>query len=92
VHRINPGTNALVATVRLPGEPCAALAVGFGSVWIPLCTKPATLAKVDLATNRVTAVFETGPAAAEGGITTSEDSVWLVTDRRGSLARIDPDT
>jgi virginiamycin B lyase len=92
VHRIDPRTNKLVATVMLSGEPCAGLAVGFGSVWIPLCTKPSTLAKVDLAHNAVVAVFETGPAAAEGGITTSTDSVWLVTDKDGSVARIDPDT
>jgi virginiamycin B lyase len=92
VHRIDPGTNRLVATVELAGEPCAGLAVGFGSVWIPLCGKPSTLAKVDGTRNVVSAVFKTGPAAGEGGITTSTDSVWLVTDKEGSLARIDPDT
>ena len=92
VHRIDPATNKLVATVELVGEPCAGLAVGFGSVWIPLCGKPAALAKVDAARNVLSALFQTGPAAAEGGITTSTDSVWLVTDADGSLARIDPDT
>jgi streptogramin lyase len=92
VNHVDPLSNKLVAAVLLPGEPCAGLAVGFGSVWIPLCTRPATLAKVDLIRNVVTAVFEIGPAAAEGGITTSPDSVWLVTDKSGSLARIDPGT
>jgi virginiamycin B lyase len=56
------------------------------------CGKPSTLAKVDASRNVVTAVFQTGPAAAEGGVTTSTDSVWLVTDKDGSLARIDPQT
>jgi virginiamycin B lyase len=92
VHRIDPGTNKLVATVELPGEPCAGLAVGFGSVWVPLCTQTPALAKVDATHNVLLAVFEPGPAAAEGGITTSNDSVWLVTDKAGSLARIDPAT
>jgi streptogramin lyase len=92
VHRIDPGTNKLVATVELAGEPCAGLAVGLRSIWIPLCGKPSALAKVDSARNLVTAVFPTGPAAGEGGITVSADSVWLVTDKDGSLARIDPDT
>ena len=92
VHRIDPATNRLVATVELGGEPCAGLALGFGSVWIPLCGKPSTLAKVDAARNVVSAVFQTGPAGSEGGVTTSTDSVWLVTDKEGSLARIDPDT
>jgi virginiamycin B lyase len=36
VHRIDPRTNARVATINLPGEPCAGLATGFGSVWVPL--------------------------------------------------------
>jgi virginiamycin B lyase len=95
VHRIDPNTNTRVATVKLAGEPCAGLAVGFDSVWVPLCGEggaSATLAKVDAARNVVTAVFQSGPAAAEGGVTTSADSVWLVTDKNGSLARIDPDT
>ena len=92
VHRIDPKTNKVVATVELAGEPCAGLAVGFGSVWVPLCGKPSTLAKVDGTRNVVSAVFQAGPAAGEGGITTSTDSVWLVTDKEGSLARIDPDS
>jgi virginiamycin B lyase len=63
-----------------------------GSVWVPLCAQVPALAKVDATRNVVSAVFGPGPAAPEGGITTSADSVWLVTDKQGSLARIDPDT
>jgi streptogramin lyase len=92
VHHIDPRTNQLIATVELNGEPCSGLAVGFGSVWIPLCGKPATLAKVDTSRNVVSAVFPVGPAGSEGGVTTSSDSVWVITDKNGSLARIDPDT
>jgi streptogramin lyase len=92
VHRIDPKTNSEVATVKLPGEPCAGLAVGFGSLWVPLCGRTKTLAKVDLASNTLVSVFKIGPAAAEGGVTTSPDSVWLVVDKGGSLARIDPAT
>jgi virginiamycin B lyase len=91
VHRIDPKTNKRVATVKLPGEPCAGLATGFGNLWVPLCTHPATLAKVDLERNTLAAVLQIGPAGAEGGITASTDSIWLVVDKNGSLARIDPD-
>jgi streptogramin lyase len=90
VHRIDPKTNQQVATVKLPGEPCAGLATGFGNLWIPLCGRNKSLAKVDLESNRLLDVFKIGPAAAEGGITASTDSVWLVVDKNGSLARIDP--
>ncbi|MDP9011047.1 MAG: PQQ-binding-like beta-propeller repeat protein [Pseudomonadota bacterium] len=92
VHRIDPKTNSVAATVSLPGEPCAGLATGFGSLWIPLCGKTKMLAKVDLNSNELTRLFKLGPAAPEGGIATSPDSVWLVVDKRGSLARIDPVT
>jgi streptogramin lyase len=92
VHRLDPKTNQQVATVTLPGEPCAGLAVGFDSLWVPLCGRTQTLAKVDLESNALVKVFKIGAAAAEGGVTTSPDSVWLVVDKRGSLARIDPAT
>jgi|HubBroStandDraft_4_1064222.scaffolds.fasta_scaffold42712_1 virginiamycin B lyase len=90
VHRIDPRSNRLVATVSVPGEPCAGLAAGFGSLWVPLCSH--RLAKVSLSSNRLTAVFPVGPAAKESGITTGAGSVWMVTDAQGSLARIDPHT
>lgn len=92
VHRIDPGTNRRVATVKLPGEPCAGLAIGFGSLWVPLCGRTQRLAKVDLRANTLRRVFDIGAAAAEGGIAASPDSLWLVVDRVGSLARIDPAT
>jgi virginiamycin B lyase len=91
VHRIDPKTNRRIASVDLPGEPCAGLVTGSGSLWIPLCTAPASLAKVDLKTNRLTAIFAVGPAAAEGGIAYGAGSVWLITDKSGDLARINPE-
>ena len=90
VHRIDAATARVVATVELPGSPCAGLALGFGSLWVPLCAKPNALASVDLASSRVTAVLQPGPAAAEGGIAAGGDSVWLVSDTAGTLLRIDP--
>lgn len=92
VHRIDPRTNRETATVELPGEPCAGLAAGFGSLWIPLCGKTNTLARVDLKTNRLSAVLPVGPAAAEGGIAAGGGGVWMVTDAKGLVARIDPET
>jgi virginiamycin B lyase len=92
VHRIDPKTNRRVASVALPGEPCAGLATGFGSLWVPLCTAIPSLAKVDLAANGLTTVFAVGPAAAEGGVTTGAGNVWLIVDKSGTLAGIDPMT
>ncbi len=92
VHRIDPRTNTEAASVPLPGEPCAGLVTGFGSLWVPLCAAKPALARVDLASNRLQAVLPVG-TAAECGIAASSDSIWLVTDvAAGSLARIDPAT
>lgn len=92
VHRIDPTLNKLVATVNLGGEPCAGMTAGFNNLWVPLCGNPPTLARVDLNSNALTAVFKVGPAAEEGGVATSADSVWLVLDKDGKLARIDPNS
>src|ERR1700688_4509432 len=56
VHRIDPTSNREVASAELPGEPCAGLAAGFGSLWVPLCGKSNALARVDLNTNRIVEV------------------------------------
>jgi len=92
VHRIDPATNARVALVPLPGEPCAGLALGFRSLWVPLCGRPGGLAQVDLQTSEVLRTLPISPAGPEGGIAASTDSVWMVVDTQGSLVRIDPVT
>ena len=92
VHRIDPRTNTRTASVALPGAACAGLATGFGALWVPLCGKTPQLAQLDLATHRLLKILPLGPAAKEGGIATSADSVWIVTDTKGSLARVDPVT
>jgi virginiamycin B lyase len=92
VHEIDPRTDAEVASVALPGEPCAGLVTGFGNLWIPLCAaKPGrpALAKVELASARLVATFDVG-TAAECGIAASDDSIWLMVDDAGTLVRIDP--
>ena len=50
------------------------------------------LARVDVASNTLLAVTSPGPAGGEGGIAASADSLWLVIDKRGTLARLDPAT
>jgi virginiamycin B lyase len=89
VHAIDPTTDQRIATVALPAEPCAGLAVGFDSLWVPLCGRSGGLARVDLKTHTLVATYHVGPAVAEGGITTGSGSIWMVL-QSGSLARIDP--
>jgi virginiamycin B lyase len=91
VLRIDPATNKIVATVKVSGEACSGLASGFGSIWVPVCGKKAALVRIDAAKNTISAALPIPPAGPEGGITASEDSVWLVTDKNGrSIGLIPP--
>jgi virginiamycin B lyase len=92
VQRIDPATNRIVATVNVSGEACSGLASGFGSIWVPLCGKKPALARIDVAKNTISATLPIAPAGPEGGITASADSIWMVTDKNGTLNRIDPST
>jgi virginiamycin B lyase len=90
VQRIDPVTDRIVAKIALPGEACSGLAFGFSSLWIPVCGKKPILIRVDAEKNAVTTTVPVLAVEAEGGIATSTDSVWLVTDKNGTLSRIDP--
>lgn len=92
VDRIDPLTNRRVATVRLPGEPCSDFAVGFGSLWVPLCKPTVGLAKIDFESNQLMQVFKIGAVQPEASITASSDSVWMTVGKDGALERIDPAT
>jgi len=78
--------------VPLPAEACSGIEVAFGSIWVPVCTAPCTTIRSDAKTNQISATLSIGPAAPEGGIAASTDSIWLVTDKAGTLSRIDPKT
>lgn len=91
VHRIDPETNTVVASIPVGQKPCSGLAAGFGSVWVPNCVDK-TISRIDTKTNRVVATIAVGPAQSEGGLAASPDSVWILSDAKGVLSRIDPDT
>ncbi len=89
VKVIDPDTNQ-VTSIDLPGEPCAGMAADSESLWVPLCGAVPQLAKVDLEARALTGSFKVGPAGPEGGVATGAGSVWLITDKQGALAQIDP--
>ena len=91
IHRLDPQTNQVAATIPVGKKPCSGLAAGFGSIWVPSCGDK-TLSRIDETTNRITATLPYGPADSEGGIATSPDAAWILTDPAGKLTRIDPAT
>jgi DNA-binding beta-propeller fold protein YncE len=89
VHRLDAKTNAIAATITVGKRPCSGLAAGFGSIWVPNCGDK-TVSRIDIRTNQVVATIAVAPAASEGGIAASPEGVWLVTDAKGVLSKIDP--
>jgi hypothetical protein len=78
------------ASVAVP-EPCGAMAVAFGSLWVANCTD-ASLYRIDLDTHTVAAILRTGLAEPKGelSVAAGAGSIWLLTDAAGVLSRIDP--
>ena len=92
IVRIDPANNKIVARVRISDEACSGLAFGFNSVWVPICGSKPALIRIDAMKNTISAVLPITPAGEEGGVAASDDSVWMVTDKNGTLVRVDPST
>lgn len=72
-------------------HPCGAMTVAFGSLWVADC-KDGTLNRIDLKTARKTAVIATGIANPKGelNVVAGAGSVWVASDEKGVVVRIDP--
>ena len=90
VVRLDAQTNK-PGTIVTVAKPCAGLALGFGSLWIPSCGDHSVV-RVDQVSGALQATVPAGPADSEGGITTGAGSVWIVTSKQGDLVRIDPES
>ena len=91
VTEIDPATNRMIAVVPVGSGPCAGLAIGFGSLWVPMCGD-GTVWRIDTRSKAVHAKIATGVANTEGGIAVGAGSVWIPADTTGMLVRIDPRT
>ena len=82
--RANP-----VATVAVPGA-CGAMEVAYGSLWVAGC-KDRSVSRVDLTSRAVVATIEMGLADSDGelSLAAGADSIWVLSDARGVLTRID---
>ncbi len=89
ITRIDPGSNQIVATVAVSNQPCAGLAVGFGSVWVPSC-QDHCVDRVDTVANTVIARVPLAIADSEGSLGIGGGAVWMPTDIHGTISRIDP--
>jgi virginiamycin B lyase len=70
-------------------KPCSGTIVAFGTLWVPNCG-PRTVTRHDTKTNKVIATLPIGSADVTIGLAATADSVWMFTDNKSTLSRIDP--
>ena len=85
VHRVDPRTNEVVATIEVPDTLCGELAFGGGAVWAMNCGQGGVswVYRIDPRSNRVTG-RQRGVAPV-----VAARSLWLVDDKAGEVVRID---
>jgi virginiamycin B lyase len=88
--RIDPKGSKTLDPVTGLNQPCSGAIVAFGSIWAPNCGSKSVV-RVDAKTAKITATLAVGAIDVPIGITATPDSVWMLTDNRTTLARIDPD-
>ncbi len=68
---------------------CGGMVSAFGSLWAPSCGKNSIL-KIDTKSGKTTNTLEFGAQAGDQTIVASGDSIWAITDSKGTLSRLDP--
>jgi len=90
LDKIDVKTNKIADPVAGLNKPCGGMVSAFGSFWVPACGD-GTLARIDPKTFKVMATIASGTADVRGSLAASSDSIWLLTDAKTTLSRIDPD-
>jgi streptogramin lyase len=90
IEKIDARSNKPGDPIKDVAKPCGGMVSAFNSLWVPDCGKGALL-RLDSKTFKVTATIPAGASDSHGTIAASTDSVWLLTDEKTTISRIDPD-
>ncbi|HEY2431264.1 MAG TPA: hypothetical protein VGI12_01225 [Vicinamibacterales bacterium] len=90
VSRLDPASDT-VTTFAVGKAPCSGLAAAFGTLWVPNCGD-STVSRLDLKDGKTQATFPVTIGDSEGGVAAGAGSFWILTDKLGTLARVDPAT
>ncbi len=90
LQKIDAKTNKPGDPVAGLKHPCGGMVSAFGSLWVPDC-EGQSLLRIDPKTYKVTATIGSGAADVASPIAASPDSIWLLSDKKATLSRIDPD-
>ena len=91
VVRVEAKDNRISAPIAVGATPCASLAVAFTSVWVPSCGDR-IIARITPSDLKVSAKAAIAVADPDGRIAAGVGSIWVITDRKGIVSRLDPDT
>ncbi|MBY0504878.1 MAG: hypothetical protein K2X03_13275 [Bryobacteraceae bacterium] len=89
--RVDPKTNKLSEPFSGLDKTCGGLVSAFGSLWAPNCGNQ-TVVRLDPKTGKTAATVSVTTANVASAIAATADSIWLLTDERTTLSRVDPDT
>lgn len=90
VTTIEAKTNKTSELVKGLEKPCSGLANAFGTLLAADCGKQA-IVRVDAKAKSVKATVPVAVAALTAGLATNDDSIWLLSDDKTTLTRIDPE-
>jgi DNA-binding beta-propeller fold protein YncE len=72
---------------------CGAMVVAYKALWVADC-KDKTLNRVDIKAGKMAAVIQTGLGSPDGemNVVAGAGSIWVATDAKGVISRVDPKT
>jgi len=90
LDRLDPKTNNVTEPVPGLAKPCGGTVSAFGTIWVPSCADH-SLVRIDPKKWEISTRIDTGVGTAPAMLAADADSVWLFTDNRTTLSRVDPD-
>ena len=90
VQRIDPGTNKVIAEIKVK-NPCAAMAAGHGSLWVA-SRRDKSIYRISAKNNTVAATIPLTIADSEASIAAGKSAIWVLSDQKSVLSRINPET
>jgi virginiamycin B lyase len=90
LDRLDPKTNKPGEAIAEVAKPCGGAITAFGSIWVPSCASQSVV-RLDPKTWKITGKVATGVGRAQPALAASADSVWVLSDNKTTLSRVDPD-
>lgn len=90
LYHIDAKKNELGTAVTALNNACGGAINAFTSLWIPTCGDQ-SLVRLDPKTWKTSATLTPGTGTAKPALAATADSIWMFTDTKTTLSRIDPE-